>query len=448
MIGIGGVSMSGIALILHSWKIAVIGSDKNHSLYTQELEEHGIPVYYNQVKENITKDLDLVVYTAAIPKNHEELMQAKELEIQTMERGEFLGELTKLFPKTIGIAGTHGKTTTTAMISKMFVDSSLDPSIQVGAHLDFLNGNYRVGKSPYFIIEACEYCDSFLNFEIESAIVLNIDNDHLDYFKNIENTVKSFQKYISKVKKEGVLILNKDDKYYEELRKNTTANVITIGEYDADYCYKNIRYDNHGYPTYDLYYKGEFLSSITLSVLGVHNILNSLASIALARYYGIDIQQIQESLKTFYGASRRMEYKGMFQGARVYDDYGHHPTEVEAVAKSIHEMPHKKSYVIFEPHTYSRLSVHLDAFAKALSLFDNIIIYKIYAAREQNTYQIEESHLQEKLSLLGKDSTVIKDFNEIINYLKPRVQEEDLIITLGAGEITKLSSLLTKEEEK
>lgn len=447
MIGIGGVSMSGIALILHSWKIEVIGSDKNHSLYTQELEEHGIPVYYNQVKENITKDLDLVVYTAAIPKNHEELMQAKELGIQTMERGEFLGELTKLFPKTIGIAGTHGKTTTTAMISKMFVDSSLDPSIQVGAHLDFLNGNYRVGKSPYFIIEACEYCDSFLNFEIESAIVLNIDNDHLDYFKTIENTIKSFQKYISKVKKEGVLILNKDDKYYEVLRKSTTANVITIGTVDADYSYKNIRYSDAGYPTYDLYYKGEFLESITLSVPGVHNILNSLASIALSRFYGIDIHQIQDALKTFHGASRRMEYKGIFKGAKVYDDYGHHPTEVEAVAKSIHQMPHKESYVIFEPHTYSRLSAHLEDFAKSLSMFDNIIIYKIYAAREQNTYQIEERNLKDKLTLLGKDSIVIKDFEEIGKYLEQRVQKDDLIITLGAGEITKLASLLTKEEE-
>ena len=448
MIGIGGTSMSGIAQILHSWGIQVTGSDRAESIFTKELEEKGIKVYYHQGKENITNNYDLVVYTAAIKEDHEELLQARNLGIKTMERGEFLGEVTKLFPKTIGISGTHGKTTTTAMTSKIWIDANLDPSIQVGAHLSFLNGNYRVGKSPYFIIEACEYCDSFLNFDIESAVVLNIDDDHLDYFKTIENTRNSFQKYVSKVKSEGVLILNQDDEYCYELRNYTKAKVITIGSKNADYTYRNVAYNTQGYPTYDLYYQNEYLDKISLSVPGMHNIYNSLSSIALSRFYGISLDQIKESLAQFHGASRRLEYKGLFKGARVYDDYGHHPTEVEAVAKSIQEMDYHKSFVIFEPHTYSRLISHLEDFASSLSMFDEIIIYKIYAAREENLFHISEDDLKEELQKLGKSSSVIKDFASIKEYLENNIHESDIVITLGAGEITKLSEILTKEESK
>ena len=233
MIGIGGISMSGIAEILKEWKYEVSGSDRVESNQTKYLEEHGINVYIGQKKENITKDIDLIVYTAAIKADNPELIEANRLQIPSMERGAFLGEMTKLFSKTIGIAGTHGKTTTTSMVSSVFLAANLDPTIQVGAVLDLLKANYRVGKSPYLIIEACEYKDSFLNFHQESAIVLNIDNDHLDYFKNMENMEKSYHEYVSKLPENGVLVLNIEDEKCRNLADYTRATVVTVGKSNA-----------------------------------------------------------------------------------------------------------------------------------------------------------------------------------------------------------------------
>lgn len=448
MVGIGGISMSGIAEILNKWGYTVSGSDGSQSSQTDWLESNGIHVNIGQVSENITNDIDLVVYTAAIKLDNPELVKAKELNIPIIERGNFLGEITKLFKDTIGIAGTHGKTSTTSMVASSFVEAGLDPSIQVGANLKLIDGNYRVGNSDYFVIEACEYCESYLNFKQRSAIVLNIDNDHLDYFGNIDNIKKSFEKYVSLLPSDGYLVLNKDDERCYDLRNYTKANVITVGKDDsADWTYKNVTFNDDGYPTYDAYKNGEFISSISLSVTGLHMVFNSLCCIALCDAYGINIQYVAKALLGYTGASRRLEFNGMLNGAKVYDDYGHHPTEIMATVEGIKNKKYNESWVVFEAHTFSRLYEHLKDFAKALINFDHIIIIDIYAAREVNTFDIHESDLIKEINSLGKDALHISDHDEVVNYLKDNVKENDIIVTLGAGNVTKIAKKIKEMSE-
>ena len=447
MIGIGGISMSGIAEILVNYGYTVSGSDMTENEMVKHLEEEGIKVNIGQVSENITNDIDLVVYTAAIKDTNPELVKARELGIECVERGVFLGELTENFKDCIGVAGTHGKTTTSSMVSCVFVEAGVDPSIQIGANLTQIGGNYRVGKSDYFIIEACEYMDSFQNFKQRSAIVTNIDNDHLDYFKNIDNISRSFEKYVSHLPENGLLVLNMDNDRCYDLRNHTKAEVITVSKNnkEADYYTKNIEFDDRGCPSYDVYKKDEFITRIKLNVRGEHNVLNSLEAYALCDWYKIDSKDIVKGLANFTGASRRMEYKGKFNGANVYDDYGHHPTEIEATSDAILKEKHKESYAIFEAHTYSRFYEHVDSFAKSLTKFDHIIVIDIYAAREENIYGVKPEDLVEKLVKLGKDAKYISDYDEIKSYLKERVKEGDLIITLGAGNVTKIASKLVED---
>ncbi len=447
MIGIGGISMSGIAAILVKWGYKVSGSDSSDGIMVQKLRQSGIKVNIGQIEENITDDIDLVVYTAAIKKDNPELVKSRKLNIKTIERGNFLGEITKLFKDVIGIAGTHGKTTTSSMVSSAFMSANLDPSIQIGANLNVINGNYRVGDSDYFIIEACEYCESYLNFQQRSAIVTNIDNDHLDYFKNIDNIEKSFQKYVSKLKEDGLLVVNMDDERCYNLRNYTKANVLTVSlnNDEADYIASNIVFDENGYAEYDLINHGNKLSTIKLNVAGIHNVLNSLECIALCLWYGLDIESIKKGLLNFKGASRRLEYKGKFKGASVYDDYAHHPTEVKATSKAILNKKFNESWVVFEAHTYSRVKEHIDDFVESLKDFDHIIVIDIYAAREVNTYNVKEQDIIDKLLKIGKDARYIKDYDDIKKFLSDNVKENDLILTLGAGNVTKISNKLIED---
>ena len=448
MIGIGGISMSGIAEILRNWDYEVSGSDSNVSKQTEWLESKGYKVNIGHVADNINNSIDLVVYTAAIKQDNPELVKARELGIPTVERGEFLGEITKLFKDNIGIAGTHGKTSTTSMVASAFVEANYDPSIQVGAVLKLINGNYRVGNSDYFIIEACEYCDSYHNFKQRSAIVLNIDNDHLDYFKNIDNIQKSFEKYVSQLPEDGYLILNRDDERCYELRNHTKATVVTVGNSeDADWTYKNVVFDDDGYPTFDVYKNNVLMGSISLKVAGMHNVFNATCCAALCDCYGIGVDIVNSALGKFDGASRRLEYKCMLNGAKVYDDYGHHPTEIMATVNGIKNKKYNESWVVFEAHTYSRLFNHLNEFADALVNFDNIIIIDIYAAREVNTFGIKEDDLINILNEKGKKAIHISDHDDVISYLKDNVKENDLVITLGAGNVTKIANKLKEANE-
>ena len=447
MIGIGGISMSGIALILKHYDYNVSGSDAVLNDSVLKLRDSGIKVNIGHHKENITKDIDLVVYTAAISDDNEELVEARRLGIKTEERADFLGEITKHFKDTIGIAGTHGKTTTSSMVTCVFMEANLDPSVQIGANLDIIDGNYRISNSDYFIIEACEYKDSYLKFKQRSAIVTNIDNDHLDYFKNIENIQKSFEEYVSHLPSDGLLVLNMDDNRTYKLKDHTKASVITaaINNKAADYIAKNILIDDNGNASYDVYKKDKYVINIKLNVKGIHNVLNSLECFALCDWYEINPDIIKKGIEKYKGASRRMEYKGKFMGANVYDDYGHHPTEIEATSKAILKSKHKESYVIFEAHTYSRAKEHLDNFVESLKSFDHIIVIDIYAAREKNIYNIYPQDIVNKLKEKGKDAIYISDYEEIKKYLSERVKENDLIITLGAGNVTKIAKLLVED---
>ena len=445
MVGIGGVSMSGIAEILINFGFSVTGSNNVETETTKKLERAGIKVSIGHNAENIT-DQDVVVYSAAIKQDNPELVTAKIKDIPIIERADFLGELTRCYKDTITISGTHGKSTTTSMVSLCFLEALKDPSIQVGADIKQLDGNYKVGNSEYFIIEACEYVESFLKFSPKSEIILNIDNDHLDYFKNFENIKNAFVKYVKLLPDDGLLVVNGDDKNALDLTQYTKATSITYGisNKNTDFFAVNIVFDNNGFPEFDVYAKGEFYGRIKLNVPGMHNVLNALACIALCDYYGIKLDSIQKALISFTGADRRFEFKGTVNGANIYDDYGHHPTEIVATAKALMNKKYNKSWVVFQPHTYSRTKNLMDDFAKALLNFDNIIILDIYAAREKNTYGITSKDLADKICSLGKDALYIPDFNDCVKYLKENLQENDIVITQGAGTVTEIGPMLLK----
>lgn len=443
MIGIGGVSMSGIAAILKNFGFTVTGSDRTNSESVQSLIKKGIKVTIGHNLEDVSKS-DAVVFSAAIKQDDPEMLEARRLNIPTIERADFLGALTRCFKDTICISGTHGKTTTTSMVSLCFLEAMQDPSIQVGAFLKAIDGNYRVGNSEHFIIEACEYVESFLKFSPKTEIILNIDNDHLDYFKTFENIKNAFVKYVKLLPDNGILIVNGDDKNCLDLPQYTKAKTITYGisNKNTDFFAVNIVFDNDGFAEFDVYSHDEFFERIKLSVPGMHNVLNALSCIALCTEYGIDKKDIKSALLKFTGANRRFEFKGKVNGASIYDDYGHHPTEIVATAKSLMNKKYSKSWVVFQPHTYSRTKNLLNDFAKALLNFDNIIVLDIYAARENNTYGISSEDLVNKIKSLGKDAKYIPDFDTCVKYLKENVKENDIVMTLGAGTVTEIGPML------
>ena len=447
LIGIGGVSMSGIAEILKNWGCFVTGSDISKSKTTDRLASHGIYISIGHSTQLIEK-ANLVIYSAAIKQDDPELIVAKQNNIPVIERSDFVGFITRIFNNSIGIAGTHGKTTTTSMVSLCFIEAGLDPTIQVGAFLKEINGNYRIGNSEYFILEACEYVESFLKFSPRSSIVLNIDNDHLDYFKNFENINKAFEKYVKILPRDGFLIINADDENCFALRKLSLAKAITFGleSKNATFSARNISFDINGFPKFDVYHHNTYYGEFKLSVPGKHNIYNALACIALCANYGIDKYVIKSALLKFTGANRRFEYIGDNLGFSVYDDYAHHPIEIKATFNAMKSKQHRQSWVIFQPHTYSRTKLLLDDFANALIGFDNIIITDIYAAREINSYNISSEDLVNKINLLGKKAIYIQSFSDIAEYINTHACPHDIVLTLGAGSITELSKKLVKKE--
>ena len=447
MIGIGGTSMSGIAEILHNWNFNVSGSDVANSEAVQILNKRGIKV---NIGHNIAdvKNADVVVYSAAIKADDPEMVEANKLNIPTIERADFLGEITRAFKDTICISGTHGKTTTTSMISLCFIKALTDPSVQVGAYLKPLDGNYRVGNSEHFILEACEYVESFLKFSPKAEIILNIDNDHLDYFKTFDNIKKAFIKYVKLLPNDGVLVINGDDKNCLDLPNYTDADIITYGieNTNVNFYASNINFNNDGFASFDVYHNNELLDTFQLSVPGKHNVLNALACIAICLKYNLDLNTIKSALYEFAGAHRRFEFKGKVNNiASVYDDYGHHPTEIVATAKSLMNKKYNESWVVFQPHTYSRTKNLLNDFAEALMNFDHIIVLDIYAAREKNTYNISSKDLVNKIIELGKQAVYIPDFDDCVSYIKENINENDIVLTLGAGTVTNIGTLLTQK---
>ena len=449
-IGIGGVSMSGLAEILKKEGFTVSGSDMKQSDTTRSLESNGIKVYIGQVASNITDDIDFVVYTAAIHPDNEEYVEVKNREIPMLTRAEFLGQVMDNYKYSVAVAGTHGKTTTTSMMAHIMLEAKTDPTISIGGHLEAINGNIKVGSSDYFVTEACEYTNSYHEFKAYASIILNIDNDHLDFFKNIENIAASFATFATKTQDGGALIVNGDMKYRDqviEAVKDRNIKVITFGKEDGNkYQAKNIHLNELGQPTYTLYIDGEDKGEISLSVMGKRNAINSLSAIAASQYIGIDMDSIREGLKKCHSADRRFQYKGTTsKGATIIDDYAHHPTEISASLAVAKAVVKNKLWVAFQPHTYSRTKAHLEDFAKALSVSDHVLLADIYAAREKDDGSVSSKDLEKKLLELGCDAVYLGDFDSIEKYFEKNSENNDMLITMGAGNIDSVGvELLSK----
>lgn len=445
-IGIGGISMSGLAEILLQEDFKISGSDAKESDLTRHLESLGAILYYGQRASNIKEGIDLVVYTAAIHPDNPEFKQAKENQIPMLTRAELLGQIMQNYETPIAVSGTHGKTTTTSMASHILLHANADPTISVGGILPSIHGNIRVGQSETFITEACEYTNSFLSFFPKISIILNMDADHLDFFKDIDDIRHSFRRFAQLLPDDGTLIINSDTPAYETVTEGLTCEVLTYGlEHEADYTAKDITYDELGHATFDCCYKGEKIGTFSLKVPGIHNVSNALATIALSCKLNIDISVIQEGLLSFTGTDRRFQYKGKVGGITIIDDYAHHPTEIEATLTAAKNYPHKTTWCVFQPHTYTRTKALLPEFARALTLADKVVLADIYAAREKNTIGISSEDLQKAIQELGTECYYFPTFDQIENFLLENCINGDLLITMGAGDVVNIGEKLLGE---
>ncbi len=445
-IGIGGISMSGLAEILLTENFTISGSDRAPSELTRMLEERGVKVYYGQKEENLNSSIDLVVYTAAIKSDNPELLAAKKLNIPTLTRAELLGQMMKNYETPVAVSGTHGKTTTTSMISQILLNAKADPTLSIGGIYRPIGGNIRVGSSELFVTEACEYTNSFLNFFPKIGIILNIEEDHLDFFKDLSDIRNSFRRFALLCPEDGALIINGDIERYEELTEGLSCRVITYGlSSGLDYTASQIAYDESGFPSFSLPGKEGGARRFSLRVHGDHNILNALAAIALADLLGLSDEVIGAGLLAFTGTDRRFEYKGQVNGVNIIDDYAHHPTEIRATLSAAMQYPHKRLWCVFQPHTYTRTKAFLEDFASALSLADEIVLADIYAAREKDTLGISSETLQEKIRSLGHSCQYFPTFEAIENYLLKKCTKDDLLITMGAGDVVKIGENLLQK---
>ena len=442
-IGIGGISMSGLAEILLGEDFVISGSDSKSSPLTQALEKKGATIYYGQRATNITDDVDVVVYTAAIHPDNPEFACAKEKGLPMLTRAELLGQIMRNYDTPVAISGTHGKTTTTSMVSHILLAGDCDPTISVGGILPAIGGNIRVGNSETFVTEACEYTNSFLSFFPKISIILNMDADHLDFFKDIDDIRHSFRRFAELLPADGTLIINADTPKYEDIIRNLPCNVITYGlEHDADYQAADITYDKYGHASFSVLRNGVKVGSYYLKVPGIHNVSNALAAIALGHLLGLSEEVIIKGLGSFTGTDRRFQYKGTYHGAKVIDDYAHHPTEIRATMEAAENCAHRTLWCVFQPHTYTRTKAFLPQFAKSLALADKVILADIYAARETDTLGISSADLQALVQKEGKECFYFHTFEEIEDFVLKNCINGDLLITMGAGDVVKIGENL------
>lgn len=442
--GIGGISMSALAEIMISRGFTVTGSDSHESKITDHLESLGAKIFYNQVAGNISSDIDVLIYTAAIKQDNPELVKAKELGIPLLTRAEFLGQIMLNYPMAIGVSGTHGKTTTTSMLSQIMLEGNTDPTILVGGIMPAIHGNTRVGHSDKLITEACEYTNSFLSFKPNMAIVLNVAADHLDFFKDLDDIRHSFRKFAELVPDDGFLVINSDIDNLEYFTDGLKCKVITVGSDPAksDYSATNIEFDQFAKGSYDLVVNGEKSFHVALNVTGEHNIYNSLAAIAAAHAMGISDENIKAGLTQYGGTDRRFQYKGKVGDVTIIDDYAHHPDEITATIKTAKHYPHKKMWVVFQPHTYSRTKSLLPEFGKALKEADAVVLADIYAAREKDTLGVSSLDVKKEIEKYGTEVHYYPSFSEIENFLLESCSPGDLLITMGAGDVVKIGEHL------
>ena len=444
-IGIGGISMSGLAEILLKEGFVISGSDTKESALTEHLEKLGARIFYGQKASNIIEGIDLAVYTAAIHEDNEEFAEARRQGIPMLSRAELLGQLMKNYDVPVAISGTHGKTTTTSMLSHILLAAKKDPTISVGGILKAIGGNIRVGSSELFVTEACEYINSFLHFFPKIAVILNIDADHLDFFKDLDDIRHSFRRFAQLLPADGTLIINKEIEHLEEITDGLSCRVVTFGlDSSADYYADQISHDETGNAAFHVVSHGKDTGRVELSVKGDHNICNALSVIAVADLLDISRDDVCSGLQSFTGTDRRFEHKGDWNGVTVIDDYAHHPTEIKATLKAADVYPHREIWCVFQPHTYTRTKALFPEFVEALSHTDHVVLADIYAARETDTLGISSQMLAEELKKKGCDAYYLPSFEAIEDFLKTHCQKGDVLITMGAGNVVNIGEALLK----
>jgi len=448
-IGIGGIGLSAIAEIFLSRGYQVSGSDMKESDITDKLIEHGATVYLGHRAKNMA-NADLVVYSSAVSQDNPELTAAIENGVQIASRAEVLGSIMYEYKKSVAIAGTHGKTTTTSMISLILEKSLKDPTILVGGNLADINGNVKIGKSDYFITEACEYLESFLSFCPKIVIILNIDSDHLDFFKDIEHIVSSFDKFAKLVPTDGTVIAFNANPFVNSIIKDLNCNVLTFGFNETcDYYATDIEFNSFGMPAFKVKHKGNILCNMQMSIPGEHNIANALAAIACCHGLGITIETIVSTLEAYTGTQRRFDVIGITKNnIKIVDDYAHHPTEIKATLKAAKNVPHKDLWCLFQPHTYTRTLALFDEFAESFEEADKIVMAEIYAAREKNIYKISSKELVNEIKRVNptKEVYYFANFEEMASFVINNAQSEDLIMTMGAGDIYKVAEMILEKD--
>ncbi len=446
-IGIGGISMSGLAEILLEEGFTVSGSDMKESLLTQQLSAAGAHIFCPQSSANISPDIDAVVFTAAIHENNPEYAAAAAAGLPMLTRAELLGQMMNNYPDSFAVAGTHGKTTTTSMLSQILLAAKTDPTISVGGMLKAIGGNIRVGRSDVFLTEACEYTNSFLHFHPKFSIILNIEEDHMDFFKDLSDIRDSFRRFAQNTVPGGTIIINSQISGYTEITNGLSCSIVTYGFTDeSDYYPADIAFNQKGCASYTLMHQGRSIAPVSLSVPGMHNVSNSLAAIAAALEYRLPVSTVTNGIALYGGTDRRFQYKGILKnGAVVIDDYAHHPTEITATLSAAANYPHERIVCVFQPHTYSRTKAFLDDFAKALSAADVVVLADIYAARETDTLGISSEDLMAQLKNLGTETWYFPSFSEIENFLRKKCSKDDLLITMGAGDVVNIGETLLSD---
>lgn len=441
-IGIGGISMSALARILMDDGCIVTGSDMKESHITRHLKEFGATVYIGHAKDNIS-DQQMVVYTAAVKEDNPEFIAAKEKGIPLIDRAELLGTIMKRYNCPIAVSGTHGKTSTTGMISQIFLDAGTDPTVTIGGELDAIGGNLRVGKKDIFIAEACEYHRSFLKFFPKITLMLNIEADHLDFFTGIDDIIDTFRRLALLTPDDGAVIANADDTNVQKALSGVDKKIVTFSvNANSDYKAYDITHDLSDKCVFNIMKNGEYYASVSLSVPGIHNVYDALAAFAAADILGVDTETIVSALGKYTGAHRRFERKGMYKNALVVDDYAHHPSEIRATLSAAGEMGYKNIWCVFQPHTYTRTKTLFTDFVKVFEESKvNVIITDIYAAREKDTGLVSSKELSDSI----KNSVYMPTFGDVLAYLKENVKDNEIVITMGAGDVYKIGEQLLQE---
>ena len=443
-LGIGGSSMSGLAHLLSTQGYIVTGTDRTKSHKTDALEAEGIKIYIGHKAENI-HGADIIIYSAAIGKENCERMEAEKLGIPQLERCDLIGQLMEGCISAIGVSGTHGKTTTTSMLAQIFMYAGADPTIHIGGELDFISGSTRAGKGEDFICEACEFNASFLKFHPTTAILLNIDEDHLDFYGNIDNIEKAFADYVALLPDDGCIVGWGDDERVVRVMKNSGKPGFTYGRgSQCDYQCRNVVFNDRGRACFDFWFRDEMLCHVELSVAGEANLLDCLAAMATAHYRGIDMNAAAEAMAIFKGAHRRFEKTGVVDGVSLYTDYGHNPAEImNAIDMAVHT-PHKTLWSVWQPHTYSRTKDLFDGFVQTFDSVDKLLITDIMAARESDPGDINSAMLIEPIRARGIDVVLAPTFDDAEKYLRSHWQEGDLVITHGCGDIDLLNEQIAE----